>query len=88
MQRRYLAGVVILMAFGAILAGFMVCVFMILVEFYGIGFNFEHHEPGELPLRPALVLFCLGFVLYLVNLVDAFRGHMRTQRPRLTPPEV
>jgi len=79
-QRRYLAGGIILAAFGVALLGLLICAFRILADFYGMGFNFQDHEPSDISVRPLGVFFLLAIVIYLVNLVDAYRGHLRGER--------
>ncbi len=78
-QRRWLAGILFLLAFAAAFAVFMWVAVDLIVSFYRMGFEFETYEPDIHPER-LLPSFALAIGIYLANLVDVALAHFRRCR--------
>ena len=80
-QRRWLAGILFLLAFVAAFAVFMWVAVDLIVSYYRMGFEFETYEPDIHPGR-LLPAFLLAIGIYLVNLLDVSLAHFRRGRNR------
>lgn len=78
-QRRWLAGILFLLAFAVAFAVFMWVAAELIVSFYRMGFEFETYEPDIHPGR-LLPAFAVAIGIYLANLADVASAHFRRCR--------
>jgi len=77
MQRRWVAGSVVIAGFSASFAAFLFCALKILFQFYSVWLDFDAFQGGEVSVRGVIVFLLLGLFIYLFSLVDVYSGYMR-----------
>ena len=79
LQRRWLAGILFLLAFAAAFIVFMVVAVDLIVSYYRMGFEFETYEPDIHPER-LLPAFAVAIGIYVINLLDVAFAYFRACR--------
>lgn len=79
-QKRWTAAAVFGIAMTLALVFFLAFAFVIIREFYSLGFAFESHEIPPLPLAQMGIAFLASLLVYLAGIVDTVRANCNISR--------